>query len=144
MANRQSQFYNRIPWYPLLAIATMAFVVVATATAPWLLLLPILAWVYDTVRLYRRRKSQLKNLGYFSGSQYHDYWIYEERRGRSVVALLLPLERTDPNLRELFIPDEDMWRKTVPCWAADRRVEIALRIAESWKPAHFHFVEPTR
>lgn len=137
-----SQFYSRIPWYPLLAIATMAFVVVVTTTAPWLLLLPILTWVYGTIRLHTRRKSQLKKFGYFSGSQYRDYWIYEELHGRSIVALLLPLERSDPNLRELFIPDDDAWRKTVPCWAADRRVEIALRIGETWKPAHFHFSEP--
>ena len=122
-------------------VSTTAFFIAATAAAPWLLLLPILLWVYHTARLGSRRKSRLKQLGYFSGSQYLDYWIYEERSGRSVVALMLPLERTDPGTQELFIPDDEVWRRTVPSWAAERRTEIALRIAEGWKPSHFHFAE---
>jgi hypothetical protein len=150
MANRRSQFYNRIsaavsptrfPWYPLLMLATIAFIVVATATVPWLLLIPILISAYRTVRLTMRRSSQLKKWGYFSGSQHFDHWIYEERLGRSVVVLALSLERTDPNTQEMFIPDDDTWTLIVPSWAVERRAEIARRIAESWKPAHFHFAE---
>jgi hypothetical protein len=132
---------GRFPWYPLLALAAFAFVVVSTFAAPWLLLVPIVAFAYSTVRLRGRRETQLKKIGYFSGSRHFDYWIYEERLGRSVVSLTLPLDRTDPITQELFIPDDETWRRMVPSWAAERRTEIALRIAESWKPAHFHFAE---
>jgi hypothetical protein len=39
---------------------------------------------------------------------------------------------------KLFIPDDAKWPATVPEWARDRSREIALRIADAWKPTDFH------
>ena len=54
------------------------------------------------------------------------------------VALILPVENTEPGHWELFIPDDAKWRATVPDWAKDRHQEIALRIGQAWKPKDFH------
>ena len=80
----------------------------------------------------------LRDRGYFSHWQGPGQWVYEERHGYSLKAFILPIENTEPGHWEMFIPDDAKWRATVPDWARDRRQEIALRIAEAWKPKDFH------
>jgi hypothetical protein len=83
----------------------------------------------------------LRNKGYYAGRQLREHWIYEEVDKFSIAAFLLPVANTEPGHWELFIPDDAKWRTMVPDWAKDRRKQIAVRIAEAWKPKDFHFTE---
>lgn len=133
-------FYNSVPWNLVIGF-TAAFAVaisIALATSPWIFLVPLVAWAIVSIRRYFRRKWALRDKGYFSHGHGPNHWVYEERHGYSLVALILPLENTEPGHWELFIPDDAKWRATVPDWARDRRGEIALRIAEAWKLRDFH------
>ncbi len=138
--NSSAPFYNRHPWnrWVGMVLITSIVVLIAGATTPWILLIPCLIWFYRNTRQDFTRTGCLQQCGYFSGSKYLKYWIYEERRGYKDVALLLPLENTEPGHWELYIPNDDLWRQTVPSWAADRRPEIASRIAEGWKAKDIH------
>ena len=140
-AVRSPPFYNRAPWNLLIgaSLLNVLLCALALATTPWLLLIPIFGWIYLTSYRDLVRRSQLKKKGYFAGSMYRGYWIYEEQRGYSTEALLLSVENTEPGHWELFIPDDAQWRRTVPGWALDRRKEIAGRIAEGWKAKDIHF-----
>jgi hypothetical protein len=62
------------------------------------------------------------------------------KRCRDVAALILPVDNTEPGHWEMFIPTDSVWRTTVPSWAWERRLEIATRIAEAWKPKDFHLL----
>jgi hypothetical protein len=133
-------FYNREPWNLVIGF-TAAFAVaisIALATSPWIFLVPLVAWAIVSIRRYFRRKWALRDRGYFGHRHGPNHWVYEERHGYSLAALILPLENTEPGHWELFIPDDAKWRATVPDWARDRRGEIALRIAEAWKLRDFH------
>jgi len=121
-----------------MAIVFFLGVTIAGATTPWILLLPLLICGYRSTRRNTARTTSLRQFGYFPGSQHFKYWIYEERHGYADVALILPIENTEPGHWELYIPQDDLWRQTVPNWAADRRLEIASRIAEGWKAKDFH------
>jgi hypothetical protein len=136
----RTPFYNRHPGNLWLGMAMLIgiLVAIAGATTPWLLLLPLLIWAYQTARRSAMRTTRLQQFGYFSGSRHNTSWIYEERHGNMDVALLLPLSHTEPGHWELYIPKDDVWRKLVPGWAADRRLEIASRIAEGWKAGEVH------
>jgi hypothetical protein len=137
---RPIPFYNRDPWNLIFGFAGAIAVAVciALAATPWMLLVPLLVWAVVSNRRHFRRKWALRDKGYFSHRQGQDHWIYEERQGYSLVAFILPVANTEPGHWELFIPDDAKWRATVPVWALDRRKEIALRIAEEWKPKDFH------
>jgi hypothetical protein len=133
-------FYNREPWNLVIGFAA-AFAVgisIALATSPWIFLGPLVAWAIVSIQRYFRRKWALRDKGYFSHWQGPGQWIYEEQHGHSLLALILPIENTEPGHWEMFIPDDAKWRATVPDWARDRRREIALRIGEAWKPKDFH------
>ena len=81
---------------------------------------------------------RLNKKGYFSGRRVNEQWVYEEVQGYNVVALILPIANTEPGHWEMFIPTDAEWRTAVPSWAWERRLEIAARIAEGWKPKDFH------
>jgi hypothetical protein len=133
-------FYNREPWNLVIgfAAAIAAAISIALATSPWIFLVPLVAWAIVSIRQHFRRKWALRDRGYFSHRHGQGQWVYEERHGYSLVALILPVENTEPGHWELNIPDDTKWRATVPEWARDRRKEIALRIGEAWKPKDFH------
>lgn len=138
-------FYNRSPWNLIIG-AIFFFAVgisIAAATTPWILLVPLVLWAIRSIKRFVQRQTGLDNRGYFSHAQNH-HWIYEERHGYSLAALILPLENTEPGHWELFIPEDAKWRATVPDWAKDRRKEIALRIAEAVKPRDFHLPQDLR
>ena len=132
--------YRRDPWAILVVVvaAAIGFVNLARATSPWLTLVPLALIVYMFVKQELARALSLNRKGYFAGRRYREHWIYEERQGSRIAALLLPTENTGPGRIELFIPDDGTWRATVPEWARDRRKDIARRIAEGWKPKDFH------
>ena len=133
-------FYNRAPWNLVIGFAaTIAVAIsIAVAATPWIFLVPLVAWAIVSIQHQSARKSALRNKGYFSHRQGPDYWVYEERHGYSLVALILPVANTEPGHWEMFIPDDAKWRATVPDWARERRKEIALRIGEEWKAKDFH------
>lgn len=101
-------FYNRAPWNLLIGVSlvVVGLCALALATTPWLLLVPLLAWIYLTCYRHLARSLHLKKKGCFAGSRHYGYWIYEERRGHSTVALLLKVENTEPGHWELFIPED--------------------------------------
>jgi hypothetical protein len=133
-------FYNREPWNLVIGFAAAIAVAIsiALAVSPWMFLVPLIAWAIVSIRRHFRRKWALRDRGYFSHRHGPNFWVYEERHGYSLVALILPVESTEPGHWELFIPDDIKWRATVPEWARDCRKEIAPRIAEAWKPKDFH------
>jgi hypothetical protein len=133
-------FYNRAPWNIVIGFAAAIAVAIsiANATSPWIFLVPLVAWAIVSVRRHLRRNWALRDRGYFSHWQGPGQWVYEERHGYSLNAFILPIENTEPGHWEMFIPDDAKWRATVPDWARDRRMEIALRIGEAWKPKDFH------
>jgi len=139
---RQSKlvFYRVDPWNLVFGVVavTFGFVQIARATSLWMLLVPLLMIIYSFVKRETLRSLSLRNKGYFPGRRLRDYWLYEEVQKYSVLALLLPVANTEPGHWELFIPNDEQWRATVPDWARDRRKEIALRIAEGWKAKDFH------
>jgi hypothetical protein len=137
---RRMLFYNRPPWNFVFgfAAALAAAYGIALTTSPWLLLLPLVAWLVVAIRRHLLRKWALRDRGYYSHRHGPHFWVYEERQGHSLVALILPVSNTEPGHWEMFIPDDAKWRATVPDWAKDRRREIALRIAEAWKATDFH------
>ena len=133
-------FYNRAPWNLVLGTAFFVAPIVAVAsyTSPFVLLVPFFVWIFLYAKRSAHRARCLRSRAYYSGARYRDYWVYEERHGYSDVALILPVANTEPGRWELFIPNDDTWRTTVPDWARDRRAEIVARIAESWKPDRIH------
>jgi hypothetical protein len=133
-------FYRVDPWNLVIGVVVIifGFIQIARSTSLWLLLAPLLIFIYTSVKRETLRSLSLKNRGYYPGRRLYGYWLYEEVQGFNLVALLLPVENTEPGHWELFIPDDAKWRASVPEWARDRHKEIALRIAESWKPKDFH------
>jgi hypothetical protein len=133
-------FYKVNAWNLLIGVAviTFGFIQIARSTSLWILLVPLLMFIYTSVKRETLRSLSLWNRGYCPGRRLHSYWLYEEVQGFNLTALLLPVENTEPGHWELFIPDDTQWRATVTAWAGDRRREIALRIAEAWKPKDFH------
>lgn len=133
-------FYNRAPWNLIVGLSLFCVMVAAIAlfTTPWILLIPFVIGMYVFARRNIVRTMSLKQKGYFSGRQVNEHWIYEERQGFVTAALVLPVSNTEPGHYELFIPEDALWRSTVPSWARDRREEIALRISEGWKARNFH------
>lgn len=112
-------FYNREPWNLVIGIAAAIAVAIniGLATTPWIFLVPLVAWAIVSIRQYLQRKWALRDRGYFSHRHGPNLWVYEERHGYSLVALILPVENTQPGHWELFIPDDANWRATVPEWA---------------------------
>jgi hypothetical protein len=133
-------FYRVDPWNLITAVVALTFglMQIARSTTLWILLAPLLMFIYTFTKRETLRTLSLRNKGYSPGRRLRDYWLYEEAENFSVVALLLPMANTEPGHWELFIPDDAKWRATVPDWAKDRRLEIALRIAEGWKAQDFH------
>ena len=140
MANLYPTFSNRDP----LAAAfwaiggTVGLITFARATTPWILWPVFFAWLYVTIARNVTRGRRLNKEGYFSGRRLRKCWIYEEMQGYNVATLILPVDNTEPGHWEMFIPADSVWRTTVPSWAWERRLEIAARIAEAWKPKDFH------
>jgi hypothetical protein len=119
-------------------VAGIGFVNLALATSPWLVLVPLTLIVSAFLKQELVRTLSLNRKGYFAGRRYREHWIYEERQGTNIAALMLPVANTGPGHFEMFIPDDGTWRAMVPDWAREQRAEIALRIAEGWKPKDFH------
>jgi hypothetical protein len=132
--------YRRNPWGILVVVVagSIGFVNLARATSPWLVLVPLTLIVYGFLKQELVRTLSLNRKGYFTGRRYREHWIYEERRGFEIAALMLPVANTGPGHYEMFIPKDAAWRATVPDWARERREEIALRIAERWRQKDFH------
>ncbi len=107
----------------------------------WLLIVILLLVGYVQLKWRVKRRMQLSRRGYFSGRLLHDQniWVYEELRNDTVVSLSLKVDHTEPGHWELFFPDKQEWKASVPEWASDRRVEIAVRVSEGWKARDFHF-----
>ncbi len=133
-------FYRVDPWNLVIGVVviTFGFIQIARSTSLWILLAPLLMFLYAFVKRETLRSMSLRNKGYYPGRRLYDHWMYEEVQRYSIVAPLLEVANTEPGHWELFIPDDTKWRATVPEWARDRRREIALRIAERWKPKDFH------
>jgi len=133
-------FYNRDPWNLIIGFGSLAVIVfaLAAATSWWLLLaLPaLIASVYIWQQVVRT--FALVTYGY------HSQWVgngklrYEEISASKRRAFTLNLENTEPGHYELFVPDEGDWVKLVPNWAEQRRIEIAERIAKTWRRADVH------
>ena len=140
MSRQTAHFYNRPPWNLVVAVIliVIAFLQIARHTTLWVLAVPLVLWAYWITSRECRRILQLQRVGYFSGTQIRNHWMYEEREGYATRAMLLPVENTEPGHWELFIPDEETWRDLVPTWAAERRAEIASRIAQGWNAADVH------
>ena len=136
-------FYNRHPWNLLLGlgIITALFVVLAAATSWWLLLTPVVLIAGSYVRTQAIRAYALMTVGHHSRSIRHGRLIYEERHARRIRSLILELENTEPGHYELFVPPDLVWAQSVPHWATARRIEIAERIAASWRRDDVHIVD---
>jgi hypothetical protein len=137
---RRAPFYNRAPWNVVIGGLMFSIPVlwVATLTTPFVLLIPIALWLYPHAKREAARRRSLEERSYFPGARYKDYWVYEERHGFRDEAIILRMENTEHGRWELWMPDESLWRSTVPGWAQDRRAEIAARIAENLDPQKFH------
>jgi hypothetical protein len=133
-------YYRVDPWNLVIGVValTIGLVQMARSTTPWILSVPLLMFIYTSVKRETMRSMALRNKGYYPGRRLYDHWLYEEVQKLSVAALVLPVENTEPGHWEMFIPDDAKWRAIVPDWARDRREEIGLRIAEAWKPKDFH------
>jgi hypothetical protein len=140
VTHRRPPFYNRAPWNIVLGglLFSVPLLWIAAFTTPFILLIPIALWLFVHAKREAVRRRSLRERSYFPGARYKDYWVYEERHGLRDEAIILRVENTDPGRWELWIPEEAIWRSTVPSWAQDRRVEIAARIAENWDPQKFH------
>ncbi len=140
-----SPFYNRDPWNLVIALGTITvlLVLVSAATSWWLLLAPIAiaAAVHSLAQV--RRLHALITLGYHSRAIRHARLVYEERSPTWTRSLVFKLENTEPGHYELFVPKEPEWVRSVPDWATKRRVEIAQRIANTWRRDDVHFSQNT-
>jgi len=136
----KNPFYLRKPWNMIIGCVLFAamFIILSSMFGKWVLIVPP-AWIaYVFLNIKIRRYWFLRSKGYFSGSRRRSAWLYEERDGNIIRSLSLPVEKTEPGHYELFFPRDAEWQHLVPDWAKSRRVEIAFRIAEGWKPRDFH------
>lgn len=136
-------FYNRDPWNLLIGFASMMvlLLVLAAVTSWWLLLAPIVPVVAIHAWIQARRVYALMTIGFHSRTIRQGRLIYEERSGRWTRSFILNLEITEPGHYELFVPSESEWAQSVPHWAAERRAEIAERIANSWRRDDVHILD---
>lgn len=86
-----------------------------------------------------RRKRQLLKRGYFAGHRVGTRWLYEELRGREIVAIELPLDYVGSGEYVLHVPGERTWLATMPDWARDRRAEVVERLETVFKRSQLHF-----
>jgi len=107
--------------------------------SPWIIVAIISFLLLSLLWARIVRSIHLRKKGYYSGRRHQGKWLYEEIRDGAVESILLEIENTGPGHYEIFVPNNETWRATVPAWARDRRSEIAGRISEAWKPLDFHF-----
>jgi hypothetical protein len=86
-----------------------------------------------------RRKRELLRRGYFAGHRVGTRWLYEELRGREIVAVELALEYVGSGEYEVHVPSERDWMATMPAWARERRAEIVERLGTVFKRSQMHF-----
>ena len=134
-------FLSRNPWNQIIGTYVFAGVLygLSVLISPWIIVAIISFFLLSFLRERIVRSIHLRKKGYYSGSWHRGKWLYEEIRDGGVESILLEIENTDPGTYELFVPNNETWRATVPAWARDRRSEIAGRISEAWKPREFHF-----
>ena len=133
-------FYNRRPWNVIIGLGglTAGLFAFAAATSWWVLLAPLA--LIAIVNVYRQvvRAYALAMDGYHAQSIRGGKLRYEEIHGSRIQSFSLKLENTEPGHYELFIPDETRWAEIAPDWAGQRRLEIAERIAKSWRRSGVH------
>ncbi len=85
-----------------------------------------------------RRKRELLKHGYYAGRRLGTHWIYEELRGREIVALELPLDYLGRGEYAIHVPGERDWRTSMPTWAREHRSEILARLETVFKRSQMH------
>ncbi len=86
-----------------------------------------------------RRKRELLRRGYHAGRRVGTRWVYEELRGRDIVALELVLDYVGSGEYEIHVPGERDWRSAMPEWARERRAEIVERLETVFKRSQLLF-----
>ena len=116
-------------------------VAIAAVTSWWVLLAPLIVFAASFAWRQLLRVYSLTVRGYYAMTVSTRSLRYEERAPFLVRSFTLQLEHTEPGQWELFVPNEEVWARTVPEWAQARRDEISTRIAHTWRFRDVNFTE---
>jgi len=119
--------------------ACSLFLLVGGAVIDGIVIAAITYFVFRWSWRATRRKRELLSRGYFAGHRVGTRWLYEELRGREIVAIELPLDYVGSGKYEVHVPSEHDWLATMPAWARERRAEIIERLATVFKRSQLHF-----
>lgn len=134
---------NRPAQQAIIVVAVIfgATVAAAFAFGKWAVFVPVVL-----VPAWRFSRSlgvagQIVQKGW-SGWRFKDYWVYEEKQGKDKPSLSIKLHREgDDDHFVLVVPTDAEWRRSMPLWAVDRRLEIMGRVTSAWAPEDVRWPE---
>jgi hypothetical protein len=140
-----SHWSERTPWNGLIRVAILPAMAIGLCIAlPIMLVVAPAQIVYTLLETRMARVRGLSKKGYFGGRRIENKWVYEERDGDSLRALMIDVVNTEPGRWEMFFPTQSQWNASTPEWARDRREEIAHRIAKRYRRNGFHYPSDLR
>lgn len=134
------RWFERAPWKRLIRVTIVpAMAIVLCIVLPIMLVVVPVLIIYGFLEIRIARAVGLSKKGYFGGRRVGSSWVYEERHGDSLRALVIDVVNTEPGRWDMFFPTAAKWTTSVPEWAKERREEIAQRIAKRYKHKRFHY-----